>query len=137
MTESAFAGTGKSAVSCPAPGVERRSLVTRSGGAAVDEFLLVWFEHAPGPWCELADVLVLAEQTEESAIHQAAAVLRRFPGCLAVLTPVEDRYLAHTREFGTLAFPTSMSVGRCAELAHHGMLSGDTSDNSSGSSTKR
>jgi hypothetical protein len=122
--------TMKSLVSRPAPGVQQRRLL--ADGDVVDEFLLVWFEQASEPWCELADVLVLAEQQD----HRAA-VLRRFPGCLATLALVGDRYLAHTRRLGTLAFPPSVSVGRCAELAHGLMLSGGAPDDSAGSSAKR
>lgn len=53
-------------VSVPARGVVR-----------VDGFVIVWLGIAEESWWELGDLLVVPDPAEE--------VLRRFPGCLAVI----------------------------------------------------
>lgn len=96
-----------------------------------DRCVITWVEHARRHWWELADLLILAPQPSPENTRAASAdVLRRFPGCLATVTPTGVQLLAHARTGEVLPFPSG-SPDHCAEITYGWVLSLPVADRES------
>jgi hypothetical protein len=86
-----------------APGVEIRQF-QRPGYSTPDRCVIVWVDRATESWCACADVLVLPDEpTLVAARKSTEKNLRRFPSCMATISPVDGhRFLVHNRTCDTV-----------------------------------